>query len=208
MKNMEQHNLKEKIIASALTRTYSYKEYRDLVDELASNDGTTGAEQKESLIDYTQLNSKRMKRWDKTFKLPDSAKERIEKWTKPVLWLVLTESWCGDAAPSLPVMNKIAETSNKIDFKILLRDQNPELMNLFRTNGTLSIPKLIMLDEQRLEVLNSWGPRPTKAAKMVEVYKKENGELSSDFKQDLQLWYNKDKGQNILADLMELLTLK
>lgn len=205
---MEQYNLKEKIIVSALTRTYSYKEYRDLVDELASNGRTTGAEQKESLIDYTQLNSKRMKRWDKTFKLPDSAKERIEKWTKPVLWLVLTESWCGDAAPSLPVMNKIAETSNKIDFKILLRDENQELMDLFRTNGTLSIPKLIMLDEQRLEVLNSWGPRPTKATKMVEAYKRDHNELSPEFKQDLQLWYNKDKGVNILDDLMELLTLK
>lgn len=196
------------LIRDSLYNAMSYYEYRKLVDELAKLGKTTGNEQQESLINYTQLNSKRMKRWDKTFKLPDSAKERIEKWTKPVLWLVLTESWCGDAAPSIPIMNKIAETSNKIDFKILLRDQNPELMNLFRTNGTLSIPKLIMLDEQRLEVLNSWGPRPTKAAKMVEVYKKENGELSSDFKQDLQLWYNKDKGQNILADLMELLTLK
>lgn len=208
MNNSVNHNIKEEIIESALTRTYNYKEYRDLIDELASKGKTTGAEQTDSLIDYTQLNSKRMKRWDKTFKLPVSAKKRIEKWAEPVLWLVLTESWCGDAAPSIPVMNKIAETSNKIDFKILLRDQNPELMNLFRTNGTLSIPKLIMLDEQRLEVLNSWGPRPTKATKMVEVYKKENGALTPEFKQDLQLWYNKDKGQNILDDLMKLLTLK
>ena len=140
--------------------------------------------------------------------MPDSAKKRIGKWEKPVLWLVLTESWCGDAAPSIPVMNKIAESAAKITFKVALRDENLELMDLFRTNGTLSIPKLIMLDEQRLKVLNSWGPRPTKATKMVEVYKKENGELTPEFKQDLQLWYNKDKGQNILDDLMELLTLK
>lgn len=208
MINTEKHNLKEKIIESTLTRAYNYKEYRDLVDELASKGRTTGAEQKESLIDYTQLNSKRMKRWDKTFKLPDSANKRIEKWTKPVLWLVLTESWCGDAAPSLPVMNKITESSAKITFKVALRDENPELMDLFRTNGTLSIPKLIMLDEQRMEVMNSWGPRPTKATKIVEAYKREHGELSPEFKQDLQLWYNKDKGQNILDDLMELLTLK
>ncbi len=89
-----------------------------------------------------------------------------------------------------------------------MRDENPELMNLFKTNGTLSIPKLIMVDEQSKEVINSWGPRPTKATKMVEDYKKENGELTPEFKQDLQLWYNKDKGQNILDDLMELLTLK
>ncbi len=208
MKNTDEQKLKEKIIESSLTRAYNYQEYRDLVDELAADGRTTGAEQKESLIDYTQLNSKRMKRWDKTFKLPDSAKKGIGKWTKPVLWLVLTESWCGDAAPSIPVMNKIAESSDKINFKILLRDENPELMDLFRTNGTLSIPKLIMLEEKRLEVLNSYGPRPSKATKMVEAYKREHSELSPEFKQDLQLWYNKDKGQNILNDLMELLTLK
>jgi len=208
MKNTEKHNLKEKIIESALNRTYNYKEYRDLVDELASKGKTTGAEQTDSLIDYTQLNSKRMKRWDKTFHLPDSIEKRIEKWAEPVLWLVLSESWCGDAAPSLPVMNKIAESSANITFKVALRDENPELMNLFKTNGTLSIPKLIIVDEHSKEVINSWGPRPTKATKMVEDYKKENGVLTPEFKQDLQLWYNKDKGQNILDDLMELLTLK
>jgi len=208
MINTKEYKLSEKIITSSLAAALSYKEYRILVDELAKHGKTTGTEQKESLIEYTRLNSRRMKRWDKTIKLPESAFEVLKNFDTPVLWIVLTESWCGDAAPSIPVMNKIAETSNKIDFKILLRDQNPELMDLFRTNGTLSIPKLIMLDEQSKQVMNSWGPRPTKATKMVEVYKKENGALTPEFKQDLQLWYNKDKGQNILDDLMELLTLK
>lgn len=208
MKNKEDHKIKEELIESALSRSYSYKEYRDLVDELASMGKTSGTEQSESLIEYTQLNSMRMKRWDKTFKLPDPEKQRIEKFDKQVLWLVLSESWCGDASPSLPVMNKMAESSDKINFKISFRDKNPELMELFRTNGTLSIPKLIMLDEQSLEVLNTWGPRPAKATKMVENFKKENGELTPKFKQDLQLWYNKDKGQNILDDLIELLALK
>lgn len=196
------------LIRDSLYNAMSYYEYRKLVDEFAQLGKTTGNEQQESLINYTQLNSKRMKRWDKTFKLPDSAKERIEKWTKPVLWLVLTESWCGDAAPSIPVMNKLAESSTDITLKLVLRDENPELMNLFLTNGSLSIPKLIMVDQQSMQVLNTWGPRPTKATKMAEAYKAEYGELSPEFKQDLQLWYNKDKGVNILDDLMELLTLK
>ncbi len=208
MKNKEDHILKEEIIESALTRSYSYKEYRDLVNDLALKGGTTGVEQKESLINYTALNNRRMKRWDKTFKLSESDKLLIEKWNRSILWLVLTESWCGDAAPSIPVMNKIAEASANITLKVVLRDENPELMNLFRTNRTLSIPKLIMVDEQSKEVIKSWGPRPTKATKMVEDYKKENGELTPEFKQDLQNWYNKDKGQNILEDLLELLALE
>lgn len=208
MKNKEDHKLKEELIESALTRSYSYTEYRDLVNDLALKRGTTGLEQKESLINYTTLNNKRMKRWDKTFKLSESDKLLIEKWNRPVLWLVLTESWCGDAAPSIPVMNKIAQASANITLKAALRDENPELMNLFRTNGSLSIPKLIMVDEQSKEVLKSWGPRPTKATKMVEDYKKENGELTPQFKEDLQNWYNKDKGQNISEDLLQLLALE
>ncbi|WP_424286200.1 thioredoxin family protein [Eudoraea sp.] len=208
MKNTEDLILQEKLVESALSRAYTYEDYRNLLDELTALKRTTGVEQKESLINYTLLNNQRIRRWDKTLKLSDTAKKRIEKWKKPVLWLVLTESWCGDAAPAMPVMNKIAESSAKITFKVALRDENPELMDLFRTNGTLSIPKLLMVDEQRMEVMNSWGPRPTKATKMVEVYKKENGELTPEFKQDLQLWYNKDKGENILDDLLGLLTLK
>lgn len=208
MKNKKEHILKEEIIESTITRSYTYKEYRDLVNDLAAKGGTTGVEQKESLVNYTALNNRRMKRWDKTFKLSESDKLLIEKWNRPVLWLVLTESWCGDAAPSIPVMNKIAEASANITLKAGLRDENPELMNLFLTNGTLSIPKLIMVDEQSKEVLNSWGPRPTRATKMVEDYKKENGEFTPQFKEDLQNWYNKDKGQNILEDLLELLALE
>lgn len=208
MKNKKDHKLKEELIESVLSRSYSYTEYRYLVNDLALKGGTTGVEQKETLVNYTALNNRRMKRWDKTFKLSESDKLLIKKWKRPVLWLVLTESWCGDAAPSLPVMNKIAEASANINLKAALRDENTELMNLFRTNGTLSIPKLIIVDEQSKQVLKSWGPRPTKATKMVEDYKKENGELTSEFKEDLQQWYNKDKGQNILRELLDLLALK
>ncbi|MGB5461068.1 MAG: thioredoxin family protein, partial [Eudoraea sp.] len=109
MKNTEDLILQEKLVESALSRAYTYEDYRNLLDELTALKRTTGVEQKVSLINYTLLNNQRIRRWDKTLKLSDTAKKRIEKWKKPVLWLVLTESWCGDAAPAMPVMNKIAE---------------------------------------------------------------------------------------------------
>lgn len=208
MINTKEYKLSEKIITSSLRAALTYKEYRILVNELAKQGKTTGAEQKESLIEYTRLNSRRMKRWDKTFKLPEWAFELLEKFDKPVLWIVLTESWCGDAAPSIPVMNMLAEASHNITLKLVLRDENPDLMDRFLTNGSMSIPKLIMVDQHSNQVLNTWGPRPSKATELVESYKAEHGELSPEFKQDLQLWYNKDKGENILQDLLSLLTLK
>ena len=65
--------------------------------------------------------------------------------------------------------------------------------------------KLIAFDNTRKELLGSWGPRPTPATAMVNIFKAEHGKLSPDFKQDLQVWYNKDKGKAIAADLLELL---
>ncbi len=133
---------------------------------------------------------------------------QIGKLDREMIWLVITESWCGDAAPSLPLMNKIAEINPEIDLKVVLRDQNLELMDCYLTEGKRSIPKLLVLDRHSREVLYTWGPRPPKAAAMVAEFKKENGSLSPAFRQDLQIWYNKDRGEDILQDLLSGLSLK
>ena len=201
-------NNRKEIISNSLAKAVSYGHYRQLVDGLAEAGGTTGTEQKESLINYTQLNSRRLKRWDKTFKISEEEASEIKKWDRKVIWLVLTESWCGDAAPTMPVMNKIAEHNENIDLKVLLRDEHLELMSHFLTNNAMSIPKLIMVDEATLDVLGDWGPRPSHATQMAAEYKKRHGELTPEFKEDLQLWYNKNKGENTLDDLLQLLALE
>ena len=33
--------------------------------------------------------------------------------------------------------------------------------------------------------------------------KQEHGKLTPDFKQDLQVWYNKDKGRSIIEELLK-----
>ena len=78
-------------------------------------------------------------------------------------------------------------------------------MNAFLTNGGKSIPKLIMIDNASNEVINTFGPRPSEATKLVNDYKAEHGKLTPEFKEDLQHWYNKNKGQNAIADLVGLL---
>ena len=204
--NIERERLE--LVQSGISSGMDYLEYRDMVQQLAKNRQTTGPEQLESLINYTELNDRRMKRWDKTIKIPEEAQKRIAKVKSKLVFLVLSESWCGDAAPGLPVMNKIAELNPNIEFKIVLRDENLDLMDQFLTNGSRSIPKLIIMDKEKEKLVGEWGPRPSTATQMVEDYKKEHGTLTSEFKQDLQVWYNKDKGQNTLNDLLELLPLE
>ncbi len=191
-----------------LTRAMTYGEFRSLVSDLAEVYGTTGPEQTEAYKKYTELNDRRMRRWDKTFKLSEEEQVSIKKYDQEVFWLVITESWCGDAAPSLPVMNRIAEINGHIELRVILRSEYPQIMDLFLTEGKQSIPKLIAIDRKSFSVLATWGPLPSKAAVIARAYKAEHGVLTAEFKEELQQWFNADKGENILEDLMELLALK
>jgi thiol-disulfide isomerase/thioredoxin len=194
------------LIEDGISRSISYKEYRNLVEELVAADGTTGPNQTEALIEYTKLNDRRMRRWDKTLKVTDKVSEKVANVNTAYTWLVLTESWCGDAAHVMPVINKVASLNDNIDFKVVLRDENEALMDAFLTNGGRSIPKLIIIDSETKEVVNTFGPRPSEATQMVLDYKEEHGKITPEFKEDLQRWYNKDKGQTAINDLVALLS--
>lgn len=183
----------------------TYPKYRALVETLVEEGKSTGTTQSEALTQYSLLNNKRMQRLDKKGILNDAVIERVKGYNKPVEWIVLTESWCGDAAQVLPYVNKIASLNENIDLKIALRDEHLDLMDEHLTNGGRSIPKLIMRDKETKEVLNTFGPRPSEATKMVEEYKNTYGTLTPEFKKDLQIWYTKDKGQNAVKDLVSLL---
>ena len=194
----------KKIIEKSLEKAISYVQYRKLVNALLEQGKSTGLNQSESLLNYSMLNDRRMKRLDKTIQLSEETIASAKDVNEPVTWLVLTEGWCGDAAQTLPIINKIATESQKIDLKIVLRDENEALMNQFLTNGGKAIPKLIVLDAEN-NVINSWGPRPSIATNMVKDYKTKHGQLDADFKKELQVWYNKDKGKNTQEDMLKLL---
>jgi len=195
----------DQLLETSVQRGMSYQSYIDLVNELLDKGESTGHTQNEDMLNYSKLSKRRMKRWDKTFKISEENKSFFNDWSKPVTLLTIAEGWCGDAAHALPIINKISEISPEIDLKIVLRDDNDELMENFKTNGGKSIPKLIALDDHH-NVLFTWGPRPTEATSMVEDYKKEHGSLTPEFKEDLQKWYNKDKGKSIVKDLRDLLS--
>jgi hypothetical protein len=193
------------IIEKSLKDSFSYQEYRDFVTDLAKEDKTTGHEQREDLIHYTQLNEARLHRLDKTIQVVDQVKTVLQNLSKEYTWLVISESWCGDAAQILPVINKMAEVSDKIDLRIVLRDDNEDLMNLFLTNGTKSIPKLIIIDKATNEVVNDFGPRPKGAKQLILDYKAAHGIVDETAKIELQKWYLQDKGISTQKEIVELL---
>ena len=194
----------QQIIKASLKNSISFQHYRAFVEAHATNGTNSGAEVTEDLAEYTKLNHQRMKRLDKTMKLLPETQEFLKKFDRKISFLIITESWCGDAAQTMPMINKIA-VAGEIRLHIVLRDENLDLMDQFLTNGSRSIAKLLVLDQSKSKVLATWGPRPTNATALVAKEKAEKGELSADFKQELQNWYNKDKGKDTEADLIKIL---
>jgi len=173
---------------------FSYSEYRALIDKLLTQGKTTGDNHSEMMVDITKLNVHRMKRLDKTVDLIPELTETLNKMSVNMIWIVLTEGWCGDAAQNLPVIAKIADASSNIRLRLLLRDENPDVMDAYLTNGGRAIPKLICLDTESLEELAVWGPRPAPAQKMAQQYKADPSQPKEEFHKRLHLWYAKDNG--------------
>lgn len=192
------------IIKSAIQNTFTYLEYRDLVQNLLKEGKSTGPVQSEALTHYSELNDVRMNRVEKTVTLTEDYKNLLANIPQNQLWVVISEGWCGDAAQILPVLHKMAESSPKIDLKVVLRDENEAFMNLFLTNGSKSIPKLIFLHPETLEVLHTWGPRPKGAAELIAFYKRTEGSVNENAKIALQKWYAKDKGREIMNEVLAL----
>jgi len=193
------------LVKESLSKAISYQDYRGQVATHVENGTSSGPDKSEALSNYTLLNNSRMKRLDATMKIEEDVLEKFQQYDKNVTWLVLTESWCGDAAHAMPVMNKLVEQAKNLDFKILYRDENEELMNRFLTNGTMSIPKLIAFDNETQEVINDWGPSPLIIMNKTKDFKAAHDLLTTEFKKEIQIWYNQNKGKCIARDLLKLI---
>lgn len=195
----------EELIKRSLRDGKNFIEYKQLVSDLLKEGKSTGITQNERFLEYSKLNDKRLKRLDKQLKISEKAKDKVKKVKKEYLWLVLTESWCGDAAHSLPILQRFTEVNPKIDLQIVSRDENIELMDHFLTNGSRSIPKLVILEKDTMKVTETWGPYPKPVVEQIKAYKEKWGEVDADLKKELQVWYNKDKGKNIEKEILELM---
>lgn len=192
------------LIKESVEKGIDYEEYLALMAQLVLEGKSTSRIPSEDMSLFTRLNYKRMLRLNKTIKIDGKERDMITQYNRKVFWLVLTESWCGDAAQIIPVINKVAELNPNITLLLVLRDENTELMDLCLTNGTRSIPKLLVINDE-YEINGSFGPRPEAASNLVDDFREQYGKLTPDFKQYMQIWYNKDRGKSIIKDLLQLM---
>lgn len=195
------------ITQAHLKASMSYAAYKKLMQKLLSEGKTTGPDQSAKMVEYTLLNSQRMSRLDKSIQLKPELIDALQQYSRPTYWLVLAEAWCGDVAQNLPVLAQMTDAAPNIELGILLRDEHLDVMDAYLTRGARSIPKLIALDSDTLEVLGQWGPRPAPVQQMVMEHKAapEPKEPYSEFVKKVQLWYAKDKTLTLQNEILGLL---
>jgi len=186
-----------------IEKSMTYAEYIKLIDDLLLDGKTTGANQSEAMFNYGKLNRQRMRRLEKTVRLNDSLKEKAQAVNRKMIWLIITEGWCGDAAQNIPTIEKIASQSPNVETRYVLRDENLELMDKYLTYHARSIPKLIALDAETLEEIGTWGPRPQTAMDYF-FEMKHQGLEKPQMMENMQRWYNRDKEQSLQAEFETL----
>lgn len=187
-----------------IEKSMTFAEYIKVIDDLLLEGKTTGPVQSEAMFNYGKLNRQRMHRLEKTVNLNESLKETVQNLNVKWIWLVITEGWCGDAAQNIPIIEKIAAENENIETRYVLRDENLELMDEYLTGGARSIPKLICLDAETLEVIGTWGARP-QAAQELFYELKAQGLAKPLMMENLQRWYIADKNQSIQTEFKELI---
>lgn len=197
------------ITETTILNALSYDEYRKLIDDLLRENKVTGnfMDNSDEILSYTKMNVARMRRGDKTSKINFELEQAIKKIDYKQIWLVITEGWCGDAAQLIPTIAKITELNDNIELKFILRDENPNIMNAYLTDGGKAIPKLIMLDAKTLNEINNWGPRPNVPQQMTVDFKNDDSLDYTTYVETLHKWFANDKYQSIQNEILTLLSL-
>jgi hypothetical protein len=192
------------ITTELINKALDYQSYKDLIERLLKEGRSTGPNQSQELLQYSELNVHRMNRVEKTTVLIEDLSATIDLIEQPQIWLILAEGWCGDAAQTIPIFHLIEKQFPKIKIKLLLRDENVELMDHFLTDGSRSIPKVLMLDASSLNLLAQWGPRPSEAIALINNLKAAKVDMM-EIKEKLHAWYAKNKGVAVQSEIKDII---
>ncbi|MEN8152828.1 MAG: thioredoxin family protein [Acidobacteriota bacterium] len=123
---------------------------------------------------------------------------------EPARILVITEPWCGDSLAILPVIKKISEINGNWEMKVVLRDENPELIDNFLTNGGRAIPVFLFLKKDN-SLLFRWGPRPNAAQDIFENHREliNSREVrKEEVMKKIRRFYSGDRGNEIQKEIV------
>lgn len=192
------------ITSSILTQTISWDDYYAIATKYVEADNKPELYQNPKMLKYTAENLKRIEHVLQTINIQPKLYNALAAITTKLIWVVLTEPWCGDASQEVPALYSIASCTGKISFRIIESDSHPEIMDAYLTGESRSIPKLICLHADTLEELGTWGPRPAVLQKIV-MENKDNPNLTfGDKVRMIHSWYEADKTFSIQDEFIDL----
>ena len=179
-------------------KAISFEEYVEISENRAS-----APDPEDQYQEYYELGMHRMHRALKTYKQDETLARQLEAKNFDGKILIISEPWCGDASATVPAIAKFFEGKNEV--RVFLRDSDLSLIEQFPTDGSLSIPKILILNED-LSLKNVWGPRPKYGMELLKKFKTDPENYPrEEFYNDLQIYYAKSRGKDVIEELMELI---
>ncbi len=162
----------------------------------------------EEAIPYTQFvegSQQNRGLWEGIYrraKIPEWAVQRACEKAGQARLLAIVEDWCGDASNTVPVLARLGDEARCLEMRVLRRDEHPDVMDRYLTNGSRSIPIVIVLDETFRE-LGHWGPRPRELQAWVMEHK--DRMPKSELYPQVRRWYARDRGETTLEEVLAIL---
>lgn len=99
---------------------------------------------------YLATNPQKAVNWRKIYDevgLTDQQRHLVGGFTRQVKALCISGIWCGDCVQQGPLIQRIAETSSKIDLRWVDRDDHLDLAEQIKVNAGLRVPMVVFMAE-------------------------------------------------------------
>jgi hypothetical protein len=132
-------------------------------------------------------------------RVPEWASAAVPAGTRLKL-LAIAEDWCGDASNTVPILARFASQVPGLELRVIMRDRYPEVMDRYLTNGSRSIPIVVVLNELNEEV-GHWGPRPTELQAWVMANR--TTMPKAELYPQVRKWYARDRGETTIREVLK-----
>lgn len=196
----QQNTINKEMIENYWEKALTFREYLEVAEERFHNNPDKNDKHQE----YYELGLQRTNRTVKTYKVDELQVEKLEAKNFTGKILMISEPWCGDASATVPAVSKFFDAAG-FEVRIFLRDSDHGLIDHFLTDGSQSIPKVLILNED-FSVRNVWGPRPQHGMDLLKKFKADEiAYPREDFYNDLQVYYAKNRGKDAIEEIINMI---
>lgn len=152
---------------------------------------------------YSIYNLERQERVDSIYVMNARLRDLIVSGISgPQTWMFITEDWCVDSAHSLPILREAVALRQDLTLRILLRDENLDIMDRYLTEGRKSVPVFVGFDSEGRELFK-WGPYP-KEIHVIREELKASGAEGRVVSQTTVDWYAAEGWLEVERELIEM----